>query len=251
MKKIVALLLGIFVIAGSITAFAAEDFVSSPSGTQGPTLITGVISDPDCDAHIVITPYSQRTSLDAETLAALEAAFGEVSEANDLSALNADFAALVASLGLSGDDLAVSDLFDVSYVGCTLHNSHGRYDISLSADNLQNFVGLLHRHNGVWQFVDNASVSDDDSVLSFSVSELSPFAIVVKTEDASGDDSSAEEPSEDVSETPDSSVEDESNVPDDGPQTPETGDSAGYIWAVIAAFAAVAVGIFSVKKRRA
>jgi len=249
MKKIVALLLSVFVLTCSVSVFAADDFVSSPTGTQGPTLITGVISDPDCDAHIVVTPYSQRDTLPADTLAALEAAFTVITGEIDLTSLNDAFASHVASLSLNGDDLAVSDLFDVSYVGCTLHNSHGTYSITVSAANLDKFVGLLHNTNGAWDFVDNATVSEDNSTLSFTVSELSPFAIVVKTEDA-GDDSSEEDSSEEESEIPDSSVSDESTVPD-GPETPDTGDNAGYIWAIIAAVAALAVGVLVLKKKRA
>ncbi len=250
MKKIVALLLSVFVLACSVTVFAEDDFVSSPSGTQGPTLVTGIISNPDCDARIVVTPFFQRDILDADTLAALEAAFSDITGEIDITTLNDAFASHVASLGLNGGDLAVSDLFDISYVGCTIHDSHGTYSITISAANLDKFVGLLHNINGAWDFVDNATVSEDGSTLSFTVSSLSPFAIVVKTEDAGDDDSSTEEPSEDVSETPDSSVTDESTTPDDGPQTPDTGDNAGYIWAVIAAIAALAVGIIVLKKRK-
>ncbi len=183
MKKLVALLLSVFAIACSVNVFAEEGFVSSPVGGQGPAIITGIISNPDCDAHIVVTPYSQRNGLPSHALAAIEAAFDDISATEDLSALNADFASLVASLGLVGGELAVSDLFDLSYVGCTIHDSHGLYNISLSADNLSNFVGLLHCNDGVWQLVDNASA--DDGVLNFSVSALSPFAIIVKTEGAS------------------------------------------------------------------
>ncbi len=183
MKKIIALLLSVFVLSCSIFVSAEDGFVSSPSGGQGPTLITGVISNPDCDARIVVTPFSQRDTLDADTLAALEAAFADICAAEDLTALNEDFASFVGSLGLAGGDLAVSDLFDLRYEGCTLHDSHGTYRISLTAENLSDFVGLLHCNDGVWQFVDNAAVSAD-GVLSFTVSGLSPFAIVVKTEDA-------------------------------------------------------------------
>ncbi|MBQ3196151.1 MAG: hypothetical protein IJB65_06770 [Clostridia bacterium] len=186
MKKIIALCLSLLILGCGFTAFAADDFVSSPSG-QGPSLITGVISNPSCDAHLVITPYSQRNTLDAEALAAIESAYADLSGSTDLSALNSAFASYVASLGFNGTHLAVSDLFDVDYVGCTLHDSHGSYSLNISAANLDKFVGLLHKENGVWKFVDNATVSEDKASLSFSVSNLSPFAIIVNTADGEED----------------------------------------------------------------
>ena len=249
MKKFVAILLSILMLSFGFIV-SAEDFVSSPSGNDGPSLIVGVISHPDCDAHIVVTPYSQRDTLPADTLAAIEAAFTVVTGDIDLTTLNGDFASHVELLGLDGSKLAVSDLFDVSYVGCTLHNSHGQYSITISAANLDKFVGLLHNVNGGWDFVDNATVSDDNSTLSFTVSSLSPFAIVVETEDTGDDDSSAESSEEESSEEPDSSVTDES-TPDVGPETPDTGDGFAYTWLIIAAVAALAIAFLSFKKRKA
>lgn len=259
MKKIIALCLSLLVLSCSLIVFAADDFVSSPSG-QGPSLITGVISNPSCDAHLVITPYAQRNTLDAEALAAIEAAFAQLSATADLSTLNDAFASHVASLGLDGSKLAVSDLFDASYIGCLLHNSHGQYDITLSAANLDKFVGLLHNIGGAWEFVDNATVSNDKTSLSFTVNSLSPFAILVETEDA-GEDSSEVDSSEDDSSVADSSesdsseadssvIEDDSSAPDQGGNSPETGDNHNYIWLIVAAVAAVVVLVLVFKKRR-
>ena len=183
MKKILALLLSIFALISSVTVFAADGFVSSPSDSDGPTIVTGVISHPNCDARIVVTPYSKRDTLSEQSAAALEAAYTQLTTAS-LSDLNSDFAAFLGTQGLNDDGVAVSDLFDVDYVGCTLHNTHGSYTVSVNAANLGKFVGLLHNVNGEWEYVDNATVKD--GVLTFTVSSLSPFAIVVRSA-AAGD----------------------------------------------------------------
>ena len=289
MKKLIAICLSFVMLVCCVSAFAEEDFVDSPIGNQGPSLITGIISNPECEAHIVITPYSQRNTLEAEALAEIEAAFEEIAATADLSQLNQDFASFVESLGIAGEALAVSDLFDVSYVGCLIHNSHGSYSITLAADNLDKFVGLLHNIGGAWDYVDNAVVSADSTTLSFTVSSLSPFAIVVDTTDVGGDESSEEisdvessdvessevessevessevessevESSEvesvEVEESSDEVIEESVVVPDESitvpdEETPDTGDNHNYVWAIILAIAALVVGVLVFKKRRA
>lgn len=183
MKKFLALCMAVIIVLSvSVAAFAAPgSFVSSPSNNNGPTLIEGTNSDSECTAELVVTPYKDRYNLPAKALADIEKVYEIISACKDLTSLNSDFAAFVASKGLKAVNLAVSDLFDVSYYNCNIHDNHGYFRIKLSADTLRNFVGLLHYNDGAWEFVDNARVLPDGETLEFSIKDLSPFAIVVDT----------------------------------------------------------------------
>ena len=177
MKKVFVVILTAVMIASlSLTGFAAS-FVSSPSGNKAPTLDSFEFENEDCDATVVITAYSDRDELAADGKTAIETAYTSIKSANDVSSLNADLAALAKSKEIKGTNLAVSDLFDVSYVGCDTHNDHGKVTVKLSAETLKNFVGLLHYVNGEWELVAGATVSGDE--ITFTVDSLSPFAIVV------------------------------------------------------------------------
>ena len=43
----------------------------------------------------------------------------------------------------------------------------------------------MHKHNGKWTVVDNATLAPDGVHLTFSVDDLSPFAVVVETDSGS------------------------------------------------------------------
>ena len=81
----------------------------------------------------------------------MENAYKSISETSDLTVLNDDLAELVKDLSILGTDLAVSDLFDISMSDCDDHDLHGSFKLKLKAQTLENFVGLLHCENGVWE----------------------------------------------------------------------------------------------------
>lgn len=184
MKKILAFcltLVMLFVLG--VTAFAAPgNFVQSPSRNEGPELIEGENESEDCTAKLVVTPYKERDTLPAKALADIEKVYKIIASGTDLTSLNTAFSAYVAGKGLREANLAVSDLFDVSYYNCDIHDSHGAFRIKLSADTLNRFVGLLHYNDGVWEFVENAHVLSDGETLEFTVKDFSPFAVVVEKE---------------------------------------------------------------------
>lgn len=177
MKKIFAVILTAVMFASLALSGFAASFVSSPSSNAAPTLDSFDFEDASCVADIIITPYSKRDTLTTEKKTAIEAAYNEIKATNDVSALNADLAALAKTKGINGKYLAVSDLFDVSAVGCDVHNEHGRVTIKLTAETLSKFVGLLQYKDGEWELVTGASVSGKK--LTFTVDELSSFAVVV------------------------------------------------------------------------
>ena len=179
MKKVFIVLLSAIMIASlSVSGFAAS-FVSSPSGNKAPTLVSFDFESDECDATLKITAYSDRNTLSADGKTAIETAYTAIKSANDVSSLNADLAALATSKEIKGKNLAVSDLFDISVENCepNAHAAHGKVTVKLSAETLKNFVGLLHYNNGTWELVSNATAEGD--TLTFTVSSLSPFAIVV------------------------------------------------------------------------
>lgn len=187
MKKFFALLLAaVMALTVSVTVFAAPgNFVQSPSNNSGPELVEGKNESEDCTADLVVTPYKDRATLSADKLAEIEKVYGIISSGVDLTSLNAKFKSFVAGLGILSSNLAVSDLFDVSYFNCDTHGDHGSFRIKLSAETLRNFVGLLHYNNGVWEFVESARVLPDGETLEFSIKDLSPFAIVVEKDSGS------------------------------------------------------------------
>lgn len=181
MKKILIFILAAVMLATmSVTAFAEPgSFVISPSKNKAPVIIEISNGSHECTAKLVITPYADRATLNDEKRTAIEGAYDQIVETDDLTTFNASFAKYVKDNGYVAEDLAVSDLFDVSYYACDLHNEHGAFTITLQADTLSGFVGLLHLHNGEWQYIDNAKVDGD--MVTFTVDDLSPFAIVVDT----------------------------------------------------------------------
>ncbi len=179
MKKVFIVLLSAVMIASlSLSGFAAS-FVSSPSGNKAPTLVSFDFESDECNATLEVIAYSDRNTLSADAKTAIETAYNSIKSANDVSSLNTDLAALAADKEIKGTNLAVSDLFDISYENCeaTVHASHGKVTIKLSAETLADFVAVMHYKNGAWELVSGATVSGDE--VTFTVDSLSPFAIVV------------------------------------------------------------------------
>lgn len=197
MKKIITLILAITMAFVSVVpAFAVEDgFVSSPSGDDV-VLIEGENEDPECTAELVLTLFKDRARLSAFLREQLEKAYEILMNCKDLTTLCDQMAKLVAKLGLSPEDLAVTEVFDLTYHKCDVHEEHGYFTIKLSAKALENFVGLLHYYNGEWEVIENARVLPDGETLEFKAKDFSPFAIVVDTGDDKVPD--AEIPNTDV-----------------------------------------------------
>lgn len=182
MKKILAIcVVLVMVFSLSITAFAAPNgFVSSPSQDDTPVIEDFKPSQDDCTGELIITGYKDIAELPTELREAMEDAFKELSGAADLTDLNEEFKKAVEKKGINSKNLLVSDLFDMHIEGCHDHDGHHDFEIALSTDKLKNFVGLIYRDdNGNWQYVSNAKVIKNGTVLKFSVDDFSPFAIIV------------------------------------------------------------------------
>lgn len=223
MKKVLAIcLIMVMLVSMNVNVFAAPGaFVSSPSGNPVPRLISFDPSDDDCTAQLVITPYSNRDTLPTALNELIKKAYGEVAASTDLTKLNSDLAKLAADKNIKGTNLAVSDLFDIHVTGCDYHEEHVDFNITLEADTLKRFVGLLHMNkDGEWELVSNAEVVNNGKQLKFSVDSFSPFAIVVDTTA-------------------------------DGTGGPQTGDNSMiHIYVTIMAVSAVAILVIVAKNRK-
>ena len=221
MKKFITLTAAVvmcLMLSFSVLA-APAGFVESPTA-EAPTLVTFENEDPSCEAGLTVTSYIKRGELSAEGKAELEAAY------NSIIANGNALAGLSEMKNIPLNRLAVSELFDVSYHETGMHNEHGAFTITVKATkSLKGFAGLLHFHNGAWEIVENAKANGDE--LTFTVSDLSPFAIVVETEadmtqpSGSGDDS------------------------------PQTGDNTSlWLWGSIAVVSLIAVVVLAVKSKK-
>ncbi len=189
MKKLSMVLLALLLtVALSICAVAApESFVNSPGATQAPEIVEYENETEDCDAELVITPYSRHETLEDTLDEMIVDAYQEIITVDTLALLNEQLAAIARNRNIPEEALAVSDLFDIHYEGCEEHENeaHGSFKIKLHPDVLRNFVGLLHFHENDWHLVESATVENDEFLV-FTIDEFSPFAIVVNN---SGDDS--------------------------------------------------------------
>lgn len=177
MKKVLTVcLMALVAVSMCVSAFAATNgFVSSPSGNSAPALVSGGDSD------VNIYSYSERDKLPEDLRQKMESAYAKIVEAaNDLTTLNTGLADLVKSEGVDAKDLAVSDLFDLQYVGTA---EKGQFDLVIKSATFDKFFALLHLNGDTWELVKDAKVENKDGEyhLSFSVEEFSPFAVVVNT----------------------------------------------------------------------
>lgn len=200
----------VLVVMMATTSFAAYVSSPSPSGNTAPKVeaFSG-------EGTLNVTAFGDKSELPAELLELFEKAHNDIVSTDDLTTLNADFAKLVADKKLTGADLAVSDLFD-------LHASEeqkGSIEITLEADTLKYFVGLLHLTNDGWELVKDAKVINKGTQLKFSVDSLSPFAIVVDTSGTV-------------------------------PEVPTGDDSHIHVYAIIMAAAAMAIVLIAVKTKK-
>lgn len=186
MRKVFLFAVVLVMVMGiSFSSSAAPGgFISSPSGNKAPEIIEGscfIEGDNGCSKLLVITPFSQRQSLDEIKLDAIESAYDDIVGAPDITVLTPELDELAEGLGIPGSNLAVSDLFDIGIKDCDNPSEHTSFSIKLKAETLKNFVGLMYKHDGEWKVVSDATISGGDT-LTFTTSAISPFAVIVDSE---------------------------------------------------------------------
>jgi hypothetical protein len=178
MKKIVVLVLAVLMVATmSVGAFAASGaFVESPSKQLAPELVSFDNESDACTAILIITAYADRAELDAAAVAALEKAYAEIAGTENLGTLDDEVAALAEELGIPAADLAVSDLFDISYSDCDTHEEHKKFTIVIKPEATTNVAAILHYTAEGWEVI--PAEIKDDGTLTFESELFSPFAIM-------------------------------------------------------------------------
>ncbi len=184
MKKLLALFLMMtMLVLASATVFAENGGFYESASRPGPEIVEGENEDEDCEADLIITSWADRFNLPEDIRLKMEEAYASILNCTDLTKLCEDLAKLAKKLKIPASNLAVSDLFDISYINCGTHDEHGYFDIVLKAETLNKFVALLHLNGEKWELVKDAQVKDlnGEKHLYFSIDDFSPFAIIVNT----------------------------------------------------------------------
>lgn len=224
MKKVFAVILTlVMTLAMGVTAFAApNNFISSPGGNMSPELIKWEPLSEECTGKITVTPFADRDDIDEASRELIENARDLIVEASDLTKLCNGLKDAASTNGIDADDLAVSDLFDVDYTDCNIHDDHKGFKLWLDSDALNKFVGLMHFDGEEWSFITNTSI-DENGYLVFSTDKSGPFAIVLNTDDSG---SSSDNP-------------------------PQTGDDfRWWIYAALMAVSAIALAVIGYKLKK-
>lgn len=175
MKKTLAIILMIVMVcAMTISVGAAPgSFIQSPSFNKTPIIVDFECSDPDWKGEIYITSYGDRNVLDLLDREKLENAYNSIRDALGVTTLVPDITDIATNMGVSSDNLGISDLF---HIGIT-DSTDGKFKIKLDSETIKNFVGLIYYENGEWHIVEDATIEDD--LLVFSTDLPRAFAIVV------------------------------------------------------------------------
>lgn len=189
MKKLLVLSLAVILVFSFGFTTLAAGFVQSPSNNSAPVVDSETKNESaDCKADVVVTSYADRNKLPADVKKQLEDAYKKISESTDISALSSALKDYCDKNKINTKNLAVSDLFDISYADCDTHDGHGQFTITLKADTLKNFVSLLSYDGTKFEVVEGAKVSADGKKLTFKMDDLKPLAIVVDTTEPSTGD---------------------------------------------------------------
>ena len=195
MKKILVVCMFValaMALSLSVAANSAGGFVSSPSGNDAPVLDDFKPETP-CEVEVLITSYSDRNTLPEEKREDMEQAYAEIAAGTPLTEMLPALGEQAAAENIPAENLAVSELFDLSFVDCEIHEGH-IIEITIQPQTLDNFVGLMYLEDDEWKLVDPATVAINGKLLTFTTDADVPYAIVVNTqatapaEEADGND---------------------------------------------------------------
>ena len=194
MKKVfLSTLISLCIMMGiSVPVFASEAYVPS-IGVRTSVEILGGEVDPetgcsviwdwceDCHRKLVVTPYFLKETIESsKSRAEIDIAYNLIIAADHVYDLTDEVEPVANALGVNKEDLVIRDVFDITPYNCDLQN--GTVAITLSTEDLNNYVCLLHYVDEHFEVVPDAYVTIDDHHLYLSVDKLSPFAIVLATD---------------------------------------------------------------------
>lgn len=218
MKKILALLVAIMMLAMTIPALAEApaveeqpipaDFVPSIEAKPAPGLVeaakfyaaNGEAKDV-ADGELVITPladiYDETKTVDEDTVALLTWAYESLQEGEDVLAIKADIEAVLEGTELTFDDMVARDLFEVSAYGNLAEwlKEEGSYvEFVLDAIFAENQTVVVlyadHAEEPVWQVLSAPEVwslteknADDECNIGMKTGNLGVFTFMVVADD--------------------------------------------------------------------
>lgn len=174
-KMMVCVMAVILVLTMSISVFAAGNFVSSPSFTDYPVLVDAAFTG-DCAGELIVTPYSQRDTLDEDAKNLIEKCYKDIKDCDDLTKM---FHMVEVPEGKSG--FVIGDLFNIHFEGCKTHYEHNPFTATITPSSLKNFVEVVALVDGKWVVVDSKIVGDNLVITS---SYYGPYAIVLSTDES-------------------------------------------------------------------
>lgn len=184
MKKLFAIILmAVMVCSMAFSASAAPgSFIESPSLNKAPIIVEYYNEDGECIGKIYVTSYGDRNVLELVERENLENAYDSIRNSTTVSVFIPDIIDVAQKLNVSPDNLAISDLFNLSLEDCDNHDEHGYFSIKLQPDTVENFVGLVYFENGEWHVIEDAKVDGD--CLIFTTDVPRALAIVVDVDNS-------------------------------------------------------------------
>ena len=198
MKKVRLLASAVLLISLLTSNVFAAGFTPSVESQDAPAVDKVVVTDKDGndvvvgDEDIIVTPVSKADDAATEEISeALNAAMDDIQKADSLGDLASENGSIKDDLqnALAGtdytvDDLAVSDLFDVSVVGETGdlikdENTSVTLTFQVAVQSDEVLIVLHNYETGKWEVVDPSLVKiNDNGTVSVTLNSLSPIAFV-------------------------------------------------------------------------
>ena len=191
MKKLLIALITCIVISFVGNSVFSDEFVPSITVQEDVSIKSDpvIVHADECVDELVVTSYVKKDSIESdESQRLLDEAYDNITDAEKVSDLNEGILDIAHSLGADEQDLVVRDLFDITEYEVHVSDEHNidehtkTLNITLETETLENFVALLVYYDNEWHIVENTNVDLEQSLLSFSTEELSPFAIIVATD---------------------------------------------------------------------
>jgi len=137
-------------------------FVGSVYNPGAPVVTT---VEEEGEPAVVVTPYSEASSLPQNLHDQVEAAYKAVAEEADLTSLNEKLKEAAGD-----NEIAASDVFVLS----TQSSFNSPVKVVLKDETVDNFIGVLCYNNGTWEWVE-AEVNGSE--LSFSIEKEAPYVL--------------------------------------------------------------------------
>jgi hypothetical protein len=171
MKKLTSLVTLVLVLAMLTVSASAADFTPSVESKSAPTLVSAVDANNN-SVNLTITSIPEATGEISDELAAAK---------KELAA--ADLTTLVPNLSkvapnAKASDLVVRDLFDISTSDGSALTGAVTITIQTTLTGSEKVIVLHQKAAGDWEALEDAKLASDGK-LTFTVSSLSPFALVI------------------------------------------------------------------------